>query len=376
VKKILLSFQQVGGANALLPIIDKWTAKYEVIITGRKLVCDNLRRRGIKVHDYEGLGWRNGNCNKDSTWFEKISPNLVITDTIDLMRASEGEACRDFWELAQKYAILSIAYVDCWWGYDKRFILPGEVTPPVLPNYIAVIDENAKKDILKSNYPEKMIAVLGSPRFEFISRHARKNGKGKRKDLKARALSKSDNFIILFVSQPLEKVFGSSKTYGFTEKTVLTKLLKALSGFPEQLKKKLSLIVLLHPEENGDGLSGMIRGKTEIDVTFRKEESPLDLILAADLVTGMSSILLAEAVIMGCLVISIQPNLKKEEILITNSIGATLSINDDEQLSNTLFEALVNEKYRDTILNRQNRFKIIADAYSRWDSFVENCLGE
>ncbi len=377
-KKVLLYFSQVGGANALLPLLEEWETAYDTIITGRKLVCENLRNRGIEVSTHLDPQGREHAADHYTGWFENLSPDLVITDTIDFMRAPDGIVCRDLWYLAQRFGIPSIAYVDCWWGYDKRFLLPGETSPPILPDRIAVVDNLAKEDIIKAGYPEQKVAVLGSPRFELLSKLAIANRHRAKAALKEAAKLKSDSLILLFVSQPVEKVFGSAEAYGFTEKTTLAVLLKTLAEFPEDVQKRLSLIVLLHPEEDQDNLSRAVLGggPRDISVEFRKEGNPLPFLLAADLVVGMFSIVLAEATILHVPVVSVQPNLKREEILITNAIGATLSVYDQDQLSHVLLDSLVNKNYRAALLERQDNFEVVADACSRWNRLVQERLAQ
>jgi hypothetical protein len=375
VKKILFYFQQVGCANALLPLIEKWKSSYDIVITGRELVCNNLRKRAIKVYDYSELSFNNRINNNDSTWFKKFSPDIVITDTIDLTRVADGIVCRVFWQLARKYNIPSMAYVDCWWGYCKRFILPDEVKIPILPDHIVVIDELAQNDILNAGFPVEKILVLGSPKFEYLYKIARSNKKIQKSAARRNIGFKPDRFVILFVSQPIEKIFGRRSTLGFTEKTTLKALLEVFSDFPKYLKTTLSIIILLHPEEEENTLRNTVeKYSKDISVSFHKEDGTLNLLLAADLVVGMFSILLAEAVIVNKPVLSVQLNFGQQEILITNTIGATCSIKSHRHLYDELFQSVSSEKHRMFLKEKQQKFKVVTDAYDRWDKMIKSLL--
>lgn len=374
-KKLLLAFQQVGGANALLPAIEEWGCRYEVIVTGRDLVCDNLRKRGIPVSYYHELGTAQDTITADPAWFENLAPDMVITDTIDLARTPGGRACRDFWSLARDHGLPSTAYVDCWWGYDKRFRFPNENTSPILPDQIALIDDLARNDIIAAGFPEDLVVVLGSPKFEGLSQLARIREERK-KQLRVMFGADEEKMLLVFVSQPLEKTFGPDNRYGFTERTTLLSVLAAIEKYPPALMKMLKLTVLLHPEENMDVLGGVVEEKAKIlDIDIRKEQAPYDLIMAADLVIGMSSILLVEAAIMKVPVLSVQLDSKEEEILITNLTGATLSINNSQQLSGELHRAITEKAYRDGLVRRQSEFGVVTDSSMRWSRFLTGFLG-
>ena len=371
-KKILFSFQQIGGVNALLPLIEKWRSCYDIIITGRDMVTADLQKRGIAVSTYKELGIDPAAISTNSEWFEKITPDIVITDTIDLKRTPDGIACREFWSLAARYGIPAIAYMDCWWGYNIRFRLAEESTPLILPGFIAVVDRLAERDIIAAGFPAEKIIVLGSPKFEYLSSLRTENNRDSVRD--ELGLSR-DKFIILFVSQPLEKTFGSSDYYGFTEKTTLSATLSVLGKYPTSVTANLSLIVLLHPEENEDSIREVIEHEAKwLEIEILKLHDPYRLLASADLVIGMSSILLAEAVIMKLPVLSVQLDMKLEEILITNAIGATLSINNYYQLKDVLYKTIMYNDFRANIISQQATFKIIIDTYERWNRFVNTLI--
>jgi len=369
-KKILFHFQQVGGANALLPLIEHLKSEYDIIITGRKLVLKNLKKRRIRVYTYSEVGWTEKN---DSEWLKKSSPDIVITDSINLIRTSDGIACRNFWLFSKKFNIPCIAYVDCWWGYQERFILPGEVEASILPDCIAMIDENAARDMLRNGFISKKVSVTGCPRFEYLYKKASSDKRNQFFFKQIKGLQQ-DKFVILFVSQPVEKAFGNEKKWGFTEKTTLSAILRIIMKFSQKIKNSLSFVILLHPEDEEAKLRKIVKEQSKnINVIFRKDNSP-ELLLASDLVIGMFSILLAEAVIMKRPVLSIQINRKREEILITNTIGATLSIDNYDSIFDTLYRSITSIKYRTFLLKKQQKFKIINDSINRWKILIEELI--
>jgi hypothetical protein len=371
-KTVLMHFSQVGGFNSLKPLIDRWDQDFPLVITGRRQVCEHLQKRGVPVSNYDELGIENPMNSSDWQWFTRIAPGLVITDTINLSRVRDGAECRYFWSAARHFGVPSIAYVDCWWGYDERFLLPGEASPPILPGCIAVIDEIAKQEMASRGYPEQKLWVSGSPWFQHLSTLARQYDDIEKKKMKTSFGIAGEKFVILFVSQPLEKTFGSEEVWGFTEITTFTALLAAIADLPFHLKEKIAVVILVHPEEDIDRLAPIaVRCKETIDIHFLRDNNPIDAVLMADLVTGMYSILLAEAVILRRPVISIQLNLQREEVLVTNTIGASVSINKQEELFEQLSMAVSSSQHRKQLLEKQEKFKIVTDAQLRWERVLE-----
>ena len=375
-KKILISFQQVGGANALLPLFYRWKTKYEIIVTGKKLVCDNLKKNGVEARYFSELGWAVGEGYNKSKWFEELSPDMVITDTINLSRDPEGIACRELWELSNEFQVPSLAYVDCWWGYSKRFCLPQENVPPILPDVIAVVDELAKDAMVSKGFPNDRISVLGNPRFEMLASKLQIRDKKEIYDIKKEMGFMDNAFVLVFVSQPIEKAMGSAEIWGFTEKTTICAVIDVLKELPEQIKKKLMLVIVVHPEDDVRELRKIVeQHKPCFSFSLMDMKLSLDLIYIADLIVGMYSILLTEAVIMQRPVLSVQLNQKREEILVTNMVGATTAVRTKEQLITLLPKAIIEESYRKCMLDRQNKFKIVPDASGRWASKINYLIG-
>ena len=154
-------------------------------------------------------------------------------------------------------------------------------------------------------------------------------------------------------------------------------MVTVLAGLPEERKKNLSLLILLHPEEDESVLQQIVGQQGQgVEVAFCRADNPIPYLLAADLVTGMFSILLAEAAIMQRPVLSIELNLRREEILITNTIGATASIQTHEALKRELSRAVLDENYRAALVTQQKKFQITEDASSRWHHLVEKCFAK
>ena len=375
-KTVFFSFQQAGGANALYPLIRQlFELEFKIVIVGREPACHVLRKRGIACKCYSDLcSDQRSLLDELKKFFLKIKPDLLITDTIDLLRTEDGYVCRYLWQWAKESDTFSIAYMDCWWGYDKRFLIADEKRPSVMPGTIATIDRMAKSDMVASGYDQNKIVVLGNPWFEHLKTF--NADQSDIRELKQELNLRPDSFLILFISQPIEKTFKGNQKYGFTEKNTLSALIDALNRFPRNIRKKITLVSLLHPEENDTILQSVIlKKRADFDIFIKKKDQH-KLIKASNLVTGMFSMLLAEAVILNRPVISIQLNLKREEILVTNKIGATKSVITIKDLQSNLHSAVNSELFRNNILKQQQKFKIVGNPLTRWKHYIDSLLNQ
>jgi UDP-N-acetylglucosamine 2-epimerase len=234
-----------------------------------------------------------------------------------------------------------------------------------------VVDSLIREELLRLGFPEERIAVVGSPRFELL-RKKKVDGGNIREELGISA----DDFLIAFVSQPIERLLGSVETWGFSEKTVLRALREAITILEEATTRKLFLIVMLHPEEDGAEMEKIIRekdGKLRYRL-LREGNDSLDIIAAADLVAGMFSILLTEAVIMRKPVLSLQLDLKQPDMLVTNMVGATVPVRNKADLGKWLLNMVQDAGFRAKLLERQKCFEVVEDSLDRWMALISDLM--
>jgi hypothetical protein len=94
------------------------------------------------------------------------------------------------------------------------------------------------------------------------------------------------------------------------------------------LKKPISLIVRPHPREAGDAFGGLRADGVRVSVS--REENGADVAMSSDLVVGMTSMLLVEALQLGCRVVSLQPGRRGPEVF-PPDIAARLRIATGER---------------------------------------------
>lgn len=322
-----------GGANALIPVLQDLKASYQIkafVYLQAERLWEKL---GIPLH-----GIREGFTNKEA---EK---ELIESQALGLISATslnEFNFERNFVAAANKLGINSVAVLDFWSNYRSRFY-DDDQEKLILPRHIAVMDERAKEEMHKEGFQASILEVTGQPALEEVLKWKATFRLKDREELRKRVgISSKDETLIIFASQPLTKMLHSDESAadyrGYTEKTVLPKLLKTLNRLSAE-GNKLVLAIKPHPREN---FSWFKKTGDELFKILVVEDIPArELIMAADLVTGMNSILLVESCLLARLTLSLQPGLKQVDVLPVNKHGISIPIYHDEDMYTNLAKAV------------------------------------
>lgn len=347
-------FSQMGGLRGLLPVLEN-TTDWQVKWYGREPVLRYLRDRGFPARHLSDLR------------IHHADEAVLLTDTINLSRTDDGLLCREAWREAASAGVPSVAFVDSWWGYRERFAVAGEDLRNVfMPDVVAVVDQIAYGDMAELGFPREKVRILGSPWLASLSKESNPTDMDRKETLSRYGID-GDEVVLAFVSQPLSRILNDRESWGFTERDVIPALLRACESLPGGIRERLRLLVLAHPEEEKQELAYLVE-KTRpcFRTDVRKEADPLALLRASDAVTGIFSILLVEAALVGLPVLSIQPNLRREDMLVTNRTGATLAIRDSTELPSAIYRLLCDENFRAERIKRQKTFQIVSDAVFHW----------
>lgn len=352
--RLTACFSQMGGLRGLLPLLED-LRKEETRWFAREPALGYLLARGIAARPLAELRR------------EDLNGSVLLTDTINLSRTDDALLCRQAWRLAVRAGVPSVAFVDSWWGYLERFTLPGEnLAGALLPDAIAVVDEIARADMAGLGFPPERLHVLGSPWLAGLAREASRAEAARAEARSGHGIA-GDELVLGFISQPLERVLGDRDSWGFTERDVVPALLHACNALPAPARERLRVLALAHPEEDAEHLAGLVAAAAPgFPVEVRKEADTLALVRACDAVAGMFSILLLEAALCGLPVLSIQPNLRREDMLVTNRTGATVPVREAGLLPGAVARLLCDEAYRAEQLARQRTFPVVADATELW----------
>lgn len=348
----ILSFsREAGGAEAIAPVVKKLMNKYRVILLAKDYAKNVFTRHSLPFTEITKYS-----LDLMEELIKKIQkPSLIFTSATSLPWNDMTE--RYLWKWAEHEGVPSIAVIDQWQNYSLRFSgVEKDEHLKYLPDYICVMDDYAKSQMVSEGIPESRIIVTGQPAFDSIIQYKRNFSSRLRKIRETLGVRNEAEKLILFVSEALYRDFGNS--LGYTEVDTLNAVLDTLSksqfsdcGF------KFTLIIKLHPQNKMEDFDNIDFSKYHaINIKFiSREMHPRELVLASDVVVGMSSILLVESILMGRPTLSLQINSKKDDDLVATKIGAIPLIRSVEDFEKIFYSMLTDKQYFNDYLYGQNK---------------------
>lgn len=312
--KIVFAAHDIGGANMLVPIIPVCReAGDEIICCARGPACDAWGQS-------EHIEASESNIAR---LLDNFNPQLVVTGT-SLFASFE----RLFWKHARSRGIVTLAVVDAWINIRERFLSDGKL---LQPDVICVIDDQLKQKLIAQSWCTSYVEYIGHPHLEcFVQRI--KEQRTKRIETK--------NHSIVFISEPIAEHYGRNKV-GYDQYSVVELLSQALC----ELKIK-RLIIKPHPSENLDTWQTLLdemeyTAKLDLVIT---QETIQKLLVDADLVLGMASMVLIEAVMSQIPVLAIQPGRRQDINPILHERWDIDVVTDVPEI-NTMVKALIEQPY-------------------------------
>ncbi len=243
---------------------------------------------------------------------------------------------------AKKNQIPSISIIEHWSWYQKRF---ETSTGLILPDYIILNDSIAEEAAIKEGLPKEILKPLGNPHLEMLCGQL-KPISSKSKLLKKYFLPK-DRRLIFFISEEIRRDFkkDTKDFLGYDEFSVL-------ADIRSLLKSSDHLVIKTHPSECKAKYEDLIEYNTSLisDMCYQ------EIVVLADKVIGMESMLLLELSIHRNDVISYRPNPSKE--FIGTQLGVTIKANNFEDLKNAMrTEAKSESKLCDNFHGSKERIK-------------------
>lgn len=332
-----------GGANALWPVFAA------------------LRERGMNPllsgYAQAPVLWR----NKGETVREL--PTATSVNDAEKMLLDSGAAMlltgtslngvdleRRFILAAQRLGVPSLALLDYWSNYVPRFSSDGRVLD-CLPERIAIMDGQARDEMRAAEFPEELLVTTGQPLFDDLAR-LRDGASSASRAATRQTLGVAEERLVLFISQPLREVYGAegaANWLGYDEFDIVPPFLAALGRVAKE--QPLRLVVLPHPRESRERCAAWLEGCLWASLAPVGADSR-ELVLAADLVVGMNSMLLMESALLGTPALSIQLNLRGADHLPVSRAGAIPRVEQAEYLEGTLRGLLREGAVRDEYLAR------------------------
>jgi hypothetical protein len=349
-----------GGANAVAPVVTALQT------------TEGYRVRGLAYRQARTVWARRGIV------FEELSEATTTEDAAQLLREARTALLltgtsvngvdleKRFLAAARLQAVPSLAVLDFWSNYALRFA-DQDGSLVLLPDRIAIMDEQAREEMSAEGFPANLLAITGQPAFDGLVTCRQQATPARRAAVRAALGVAPDEQMVLFASQPLAAFYGmdtrSSAYPGYTERTVLDTLVPALERITRRRGRRVVLVIRPHPREDAADLQRW-RGQV-LRIVLSEAGDGREVALASDLVTGMSSMLLVEACLMGCIVVSLQPGLRSADPLPTNRQGLSRALYQESEVEPVLEGLLFDQQARADAVGRLRSDLFIPDAAER-----------
>ena len=330
--KGIFVFSDPAGANSTLALIDnilKCGGKNNedfMVFTNSVGVFPNEYNNLVKIKDFSSKFY--------SEILDKFKPDYIFTAT------SNNNYEHNIRLLSQQKGIRTIAFIDHWTNYFKRFTFNNKT---LFPDEIWVINDIAKKETIEAGLPEDKIFISGNPYYEKIKKFVPRVGK--ESFLREHGIP-LDKKIIMFISDDLRESFPKDAKgkciLGFDEFTVLSDILnsfcqihnKGLIDFSKYL-----FLIKIHPRGKINKFDSLIRNRKYnfLNIEVRKKIDPPTITFFSDYVLGMFSNMVTEALLMEKKVLRVQTGQVGEDILKFDEVNCKL-ITKREDLLNDLIK--------------------------------------
>ena len=344
-KKVLLFSNDPGGSNTIIPLVSPLKKKgYKVLLYGKNTALKKYEEYNLKGKDISKAIDMITVATIEK-FLKKTSPDFIITGT-----SAEDMTERYLWAASSKLGVPSFAVLDSWMNYGIRFseykigqieLFNKHKQCLYLPTKICVMDNFAKKEAILDGIEKNRIVVTGQPYFQMLLKHA-KNKKYIRNQLRNRLNISPGSFLIVFVSEPLSTNYTADNNHqrywGYDEKTTFKNIYKSLEKIIKANKNlKIHIIVKLHPREDlhsYDTIINNFKQKTSLSAQTLSNNTigNWDLIQSADLICGMSSMLLLESVLLEKPILSVQIGLKRVSPFVLAKRNIIKTVTSQKQL--------------------------------------------
>jgi hypothetical protein len=344
--KVLLFARDPGGANAVVPLAPILAERgHEVLLYGKDAALKQYLAYGQAGLDL-AVAAPEMSIDSYAGFLQQLAPDFLITAT-----GSDDFAEKLLWQAAERLAIPSFAILDHWFNYGIRFspyklveqeLYEQDKRHPFLPSRILVMDDEVRAAMIQEGFAAERILVSGQPHFDSLRQQAKRFVAAEISQYRAQLGIAKTDFLLCFISENItepDKGDDLGQYYwGYTERSVFSELMDALQIATAASGRKVHVVVKPHPNETFDAYSDLIAAKTGdlVSASIDTAVHPVKLCQAVDLVCGMSSMVLVEAVVLGLPVLSVQIGLRHDNPFILDKKGVVRSILQRHELQDKL----------------------------------------
>lgn len=290
--KIIFVAQDAGGFNTILPVIKrmKKDKRFNVVVWVAGKSSDLAKKNNIKsLKNPIGI----------KLLLEKENPDLIFTAT------SCGLSLEKKIIKASKVPTISI--VDFWSNYSVRFGFKKQY----VSDYILVIDQIMKKELIDFGIEKNKIFITGNPCFDYLY-----------------LVKEENNNLVCFFSQPFSELDKTVNPCNFNEVKIFRDIIRVLERIPIPFK----VIIKIHPKGENIGKFSEIIKNSKLSIKIEKNLSTEELIKKSSIIIGINSMALFISSLMGRKTISFQPGLKGKDFLLSNKLGLSVLARNEKEL--------------------------------------------
>ena len=269
--RLLFASHDPSGANMLLPVLPLARARgHDVRVLGAGPAAAIFRLAGEDVIS-------------DVSFDDATKPSLLVTGT------AAGAFDRLLWRRARAARVKTFAVVDAWTNLRPRFEFDDGSSE--LPDAVGVVDESMAEALRE--WFQVRPHVIGQPHLQALERRLR----GKRENHKPQMPPE-----IVFFSECLREDELKVR-YGIDQFDVAEALFPVLAAFGP-----LDFSLKPHPREAADGWRAFLAERSFAPLSIRVVDAPSEqLMMAADGVLGIFTMVLLEAALARIPILSVQP---------------------------------------------------------------------
>jgi hypothetical protein len=308
---LLIFVEDPGAANYVAPL----PAALHPLGWITRLVADGpavsyLRERGIACQPVDGR-------MTAEEILASANPRLLLVGTSE-NRDSVGLRLIAG---ARATGLPSVGVVDCVANARERFRGRGDTALAYAPDWLLVPDRRTGSAYVALGFSPDRVTVCGHPHYDQVQAAAAELARRDRGVLRRRLFPgvEDGRTVAVFAAEtsngmdPGEYRWSSDYTLrGRGESTGRTEIvLEEFLDAVQRLPARPYLVLRLHPKNHRDDFSAYL---PEFD-RVSAGESPLELLYAADLVVGLTSMLMLEAILLRRPALAILPRLSEREWL-------------------------------------------------------------
>ncbi len=330
--KILAVAGAVGAASSLIPIIRELvTREIDVHIIATDIAFQICKGKKLcSISQLEDT-FSEENAIK---YMEENKPCIIVSGA-----GGNNKIEPTFRRAAKKLGIFCFAFADMWCHPARRFFQVGSNGELIysIPDLIGVSDERSYNEIIgDERFDSNKIVIVGMPHVEETVREVVAASDEEITHLFATYNLHKCITTFVFFSAPVEREIWDEiaglPDIGYSETTILCRIIQTISQLCEQYKKPAQLIVKPHPSESSSFLAQALESTQmvdSLDCRIIENGNTKDMICMATAVLGMTSTALLEAALSNKPVFSVKIGLNHSyDDRYFNSIDGITSVYD------------------------------------------------